>query len=317
MDVAVPWDKVGDVHRLDATAFAWKGQSAFGKLGRAHLRLEGADIELVTLDARAARDPALHHWLDRSAQAVATVYGNVPAERALLVVMPDPGRPRGFGLTLRGGGPSIVLLLGTTRDAGILADDWSAVHELLHLGIPHTDLADAWLFEGLVTYYTSVARARAGQRSAERAWSELVDGFERGRSTGTGRSLRDESAAMSRSGAYFRVYWAGAAMALLADVELRRAGVKGGLDAALRALRTCCASSRELFSAERLIRELDRAAGAPVFAKLSRQHLDRARFPNVEPTLRWLGVQTSKEGVVLSSDAPGVTVRNAIIARAR
>ena len=40
------------------------------------------------------------------------------------------------------------------------------------------------------------ARARAGIIDASFAWWELLDGFERGRSRGSGRTLREESAAM-------------------------------------------------------------------------------------------------------------------------
>jgi hypothetical protein len=316
MQVAVPWPRSGEGYEIPASAFNFRGQSAFGNLKRSQLNLAGTEVELVRVGTRGPAEPRLRAWLGDAGRAVSMVHGRMPAERALVLVLGESGRRRGFGLTLRGGGASIVMLLGDATDAAdgqALASDWTAVHELLHLGLPHTDPADAWLREGLTTYYTTLSRARAGFLSREQAWHELLDGFERGKRTGTGRTLRDESAAMHQSGAYWRVYWAGAALALLADVELRRAGSRDGLDGPMRAIASCCASSDELWDSERLARELDRAAHVPVIERLAAKHLDEPRFPDLEPTTEFLGVHPLGSSIELDPKAPGAQIRDAIL----
>jgi predicted metalloprotease with PDZ domain len=167
--------------------------------------------------------------------------------------------------------------------------------------------------EGLTTYYTTLSRARAGFLTREQAWDELLDGFERGKRTGTGRTLRDESAAMHQSGAYWRVYWAGAALALLADVELRRAGSRDGLDGPVRAIASCCASSDELWDSERLAHELDRAARVPVMQRLAAKHLDEQHFPDLEATTEFLGVHALGSAIELDPKAAGAQIRDAIV----
>src|SRR5207244_449476 len=111
---------------------------------------------------------------------------------------------------------------------------------------------DAWLSEGFATYYQAVLRARAGFFSARYAWQKMHEGFERGRRQTSSRSLAETSARMGREYQYMRVYWSGAAIALLADVALRKSsGGKKALDDALRALRTCCLHDAHLYSAPR------------------------------------------------------------------
>jgi hypothetical protein len=318
VDVAVPWVRTRDGYEIPASAWSFRGQSAFGRLRRSQLALAGAELDLVGIGPAGPRLDRLQGWLADAGRAVSAIHGRLPAERALLLVLGESGRRRGFGLTLRGGGANIVMLLGDgmdSADGAGLRGDWTAVHELLHLGLPPTDPTDAWLSEGLTTYYTAISRARAGLLSREQAWHELLDGFERGRRTGTGRTLREESASMHQSGAYWRVYWAGTALALLADVELRRAGAREGLDGPLRALANCCAGSDELWDSERLARELDQFSSSPVWSRLTARYLDERAFPDVEPATNFLGVRLATSGVELDSGAPGAAVRDAIVTR--
>jgi predicted metalloprotease with PDZ domain len=202
----------------------------------------------------------------------------------------------------------VVLRVG----GGELGDDSTALHELLHLGIPHIDLEHAWLFEGIVEYETRRARARAGTLAPERAWWELADGFERGRRAGTGRTLAEESAAMHRTRAYWRVYWAGAAIALETDVELRKCGTS--LQAALARLAREHAVAVGLSLAD-VIAALDRGCLSAPLAKIAARELARSEFPEIAPLLAWLGVRAGEAGAKLDDRAPGSAVRDAIIPR--
>jgi predicted metalloprotease with PDZ domain len=173
---------------------------------------------------------------------------------------------------------------------------------------------DAWLFEGLATYYTEVTRARAGIISPAEAYQHLLDGFARGRNGAGQQTLRDASREMRARHAFFRVYWAGAALAFLTDIAARRAGGTT-LDSALRSFAECCAASEEDWTAERVLARLDASLGAPRFADQARTWLDRKEFPDLDATLRALGVAPGAHGGALLTAAPEARLRDAIMAR--
>jgi len=108
-----------------------------------------------------------------------------------------------------------------------------------------------------------VMRARAGLITPDKAWEILHDGFQRGASRGGGRTLTDESRDMDETRAYWRVYWAGAAIALIADVTLRQHGAAPTLDAQMRAIRACCLDAPTRWSAEDLLARVAVTGAAP------------------------------------------------------
>jgi predicted metalloprotease with PDZ domain len=220
-----------------------------------------------------------------------------------------------FGMALRGGGPAVVLLLDSHAAAAKLSGDWTATHEFLHLGVPRLPPEDAWLFEGLATYYTEIVRARAGSISGAQAYQHLLAGFERGQRQRTWRTLRTESAEMHARRAFFRVYWSGAALALLTDVATRRAGGTT-LDSALRAFAACCASGEEEWTAERVLARLDAALGSSRYADLAHVWLDRSDFPAVSATLLDLGVSLGPRDEALFSKGRDSRIREEIVAKA-
>ena len=135
------------------------------------------------------------------------------ADGALLLVLPAPGnqihgRARGTG------GASILFFLGTDLDAAQARRSWELVHELVHLGFPSLPRRNHWAEEGLATYVEPIARARAGELSAEKVWGDLVRGLPQGL---PGRG--DEG--LDRTHTWGRTYWGSALVWLLADVEIR------------------------------------------------------------------------------------------------
>ena len=71
--------------------------------------------------------------------------------------------------------------------------------------------------EGLASYYQSISRARVGMISTRETWEDLRAGFERG--ARQGRTLGDATENMRAELAYMQVYWSGAAIFLLADLD--------------------------------------------------------------------------------------------------
>ncbi len=216
-----------------------------------------------------------------------------------------------FGMALRGGGPAVLLLISSAAEDDAFPGEWVAIHEFLHHGMPFIDHDDAWLSEGFVTYYSELLRSRAGFRAEAAGWEALLAGFERGRNAGVGMPLADESRQMHDNGAYQRVYWGGAAIALLADVALREAG--SSLDAAMRELRRCCAATPQIWPAEQVLTTLDVwLDGGPRLRPLVGPILRSAGFPELTAIYRKLGVSMVNGELTLDESAPLAHLRRAI-----
>lgn len=319
VQVAVPWPKVGDRYQVPASHFEWSAAGALGRFRRTRLTEDAGELDLVFLgEAWGERDAVITELVQRAARATTTIWGRLPTERAQILLLPRGDEA--FGYALRGGGDSLVLTFPANFDRDGIRTNWTAVHELLHLGFPAIETADAWFFEGYVTYFAAVARARVGWISERAAWWELLDGFQRGRARGSGKTLRAESAAMRETHEYWRVYWSGAAIAFETDVRLRRGG--GSLDAALRALWEERMDPAVRWRAKDMLARLDAHAGQPVPSSVAKQYLDRTTFPDVDAVLTSLGLTLASEpcrtkpceGLIsYDDDAPDAAIRQAIM----
>jgi hypothetical protein len=145
----------------------------------------------------------------------------------------------------------------------------------------------------------------------EEAWTELMTGFARGQSAGTGLALEEEARRVASTFAWARVYWAGAAIALLSDVEYRRRS--NGDDSLDHAMVRAADLRNQTLRASELIQAMDGDSGG-VMHRVSEEWLGTAEFPDVGEVLEWLGVASSERGAVLV-DAPGARVRDAIMNR--
>lgn len=266
-------------------------------------------VVLPGFERSVGRD-ALSAWAARALGVVGALLGPIPSgacgadasdgrglrtARVVVVpvrapVLPDAETPVLHGVSSWGGGRHLVIYLRSDVGAAgqpPLVGEWVLIHELFHLAFPW--IGPDWLAEGLATYLTEVARVRAGLLTAEGFWEQLVDGFLRGASVGGDLPLGAESEQMGERRTYWRVYWGGAALALLADVALRRQGHT--LDEGLRRLLRLCPEDDPLDA-------LDGGARGPFHALAERWLPDKA-FPAVDETLTRLGVV-----VVPDSDRP-------------
>jgi len=311
----LPWSGSGADFEIPETAFAWKSGGAFTHSAVQPLAAAGAELELSVLGGGfPEHDADLRDWLIQGAETSSLLLGHFPVPRALVVAVPGDRTGPAFGMALRGGGPAVVILLDRHADAASLRSDWTCTHEFLHLGVPRLPPEDAWLFEGLATYYTEVTRARAGIISSAQAYQHLLDGFARGRNGAGSHTLRDDSSEMRARHAFYRVYWSGAALAFLTDIAARRAG-GSTLDGALRSFADCCAADEDDWTAARVLARLDATLGAPRFAEQAKTWLDRKEFPDLQAALRALGVAPGTHGQAVFSAAPDAPIRDAIMAR--
>lgn len=282
---------------LDERSFRYVGYAAFGDLETLAVPVPGGCARLTVPSRSPLREsPHLVPWIARAGLASAQITGLATARDASITAVALAARgPVLFGMAGRGVVPS-VLLFATESPGPEIVDDWTLVHELSHLAVPYVPAADAWLSEGLATYYQEVLRARAGMQSAEAAWRAIDDGLRRGAADGTGRSLREESRRMHASRSYTRVYWAGAAIALLIDVALRTRGL-GSLDD--RIARVSALRDRTL-AADALVEALD--GGDGVVREVVGRWLDDERFPDVTPAYAALGLVRGPAGLALGGD---------------
>jgi hypothetical protein len=317
MGVSTPWQELPDQpfsFQLDESAFAFTGHVVLGDMETHSLSLPSARMRVAVMPGFPEETARLiAPWLTRAGQAASLPGGRFPVPEAQVIVVPTSPSPFPifFGHTGRSGGASIVLFMPTDTDRERLEQDWIAVHEFSHLWHPFVRRQDAWLSEGIATYWQEVLRARAGLISHEQVWQRLYEGAELGRDASA--SLTEETKRMPYAHNYQIVYWAGAAIALMLDVELR-AHSEGrlSLDLILSRLREQPEWYARARSATELLQAFDRLAGRPVCAPLASRHM-HGELPQLQALFEQLGV-------ALGSDAPTRTaaplgwVRDAILA---
>ena len=274
-------------------------------------------VEVVDVDDP-ARVEMLQRWIRESAEATKTLSGRFPLRDAYVRVQQIDSRdssPVPWGQTRRGnrvGLPEVGVLLYVRRNADYdaLRGDWTAVHELSHLYHPYLGDSGRWLAEGLASYYQNVFRARAGMLDADDAWERLDAGFRRGQAATSGVRLD----AMGRGrGGTMRVYWAGAAYWLEADLALRR-GSDTTLDAVLDRYARCCLHGGDPVAPPDFAAALDRIAGGDVFTALYRRYAASRAFPSLDDAYRRLGITRNSDGLEFVDNNESRRLRDAIMA---
>ncbi len=264
----------------------------------------------------AARVAQLRRWIGECANAALTSSGRFPLRDALVRIrlVPRRGRdssPVPWGQTRRDDGVSVLLYVRDDATYQELRDDWTAVHELSHLMHPYLGDDGRWLAEGLASYYQNVSRARAGLLDGDEAWRRIEAGFQRGRKVGAG--ARMDQIGRNR-GSTMRVYWAGAAFWLDADLALRREQ-RTDLDRVLAQYARCCLDGNAQLEPEEFVAALDRAGGNGVLARLYRRYAAMQDFPSQDEAYRALGLQRADSGELRFSDRPdALRLRRAIMA---
>ncbi len=298
---ATPWPRRDGRQWLGPSAFRRAGFVAIGRFDTRAVERASGRARLVMLgDGWSLDADEAAGWLARAMDGVATVQGRFPVDDLLVILVPQPGRGMGFGMVRRGGGYAIAFLVGRESSAEDIARSWVSWHELSHLYLPALPREDAWLYEGLATYYQEVLPARAGVQSDEDAWDDLSDGFARGeRGRRRYGPLGEEAARMRQTGAFTHVYWSGTAFALESDVALRRRG--SSLDAALRRGGARWRGDQREWSSQEVCALWDRGLDGRVLEPLRDRYAGRSDFPATAALLRRLGVRRESQGVVLGA----------------
>ncbi|MDJ0710494.1 MAG: hypothetical protein QNJ14_08895 [Woeseiaceae bacterium] len=253
--------------------------------------LPGAIMEIRftgTINERKAAE--LVDWLRDTANQVSAVSGSFPVPEPKVNVIATSGTrwsrsPVPFGRVTRRGGQTVELYVDVTRPIEDLYADWTASHEFSHLMLPRINWRQRWISEGFASYYQNVLMTRAGHYSPDEGLRRLSAGLERGRASRP--ELSPNAAALEGiSRARMKIYWSGAALALLADLEIReRSNGRDSLDAVLGRFQACCLPSDRRWSGTELMNRLDSLLDEPVFVPLYRRHADAVGFPDVTAAL--------------------------------
>jgi M61 glycyl aminopeptidase len=315
--VSTPWPRAEGVYTMDATAMRWEGYTVIGPLTREEFTIEGTVFDVTREDFADPRTPPVEAWLGDAWRAARSLVPGArpPRIQVLLRATERGGAPVSFGLVSRGGGPSVMFFVDPSAREEDLRGDWHATHEFVHLVHPVFFDRDAWLREGLATYYQEVLRARSGAITADAAWASLAQGIAEGIAEGRGATLAEESAAMGRTHRYHRVYWWGVAVALMVDVRIRSISQgRASLDTGLGALYEASLRAPErAWSAREAFEVIELATSVPVWDALVGPALASEEFPAVVETLRALGVQARVgAGSGLDDGAPMAAVRASI-----
>lgn len=277
------------------------------------LRAGGNELHVEVVDTPDAdRRAELQRWLAEVAGATLTAFGRYPLADATVRITQidsDDDSPVPWGQTLRQ--DQVAVLLYVRRDATLaqLREDWTAVHELSHLFHPYLGSDGRWLSEGLASYYQNVLRARAGLLTPAQAWEQLDAGFGRGQREHSGMPL--EQLSPGRRGT-MRVYWAGAAFWLEADLALRREH-GSSLDEVLSKYSRCCLRGTGEVAPPAFLGKLDELAGAGVFLPLYRRYAQSREFPSLDPAYSALGISREGDGLDFSDRPDAAALRAAIM----
>lgn len=257
-----------------------------------------------------ARVAMLQRWAAEAARATTLVAGRFPLDRARVEIRQRRGRgsdPVPWGQTSRRKTVSVLLYVREDATLPELRADWTAVHEFSHLFHPFLGREGRWMAEGLASYYQNVLRARAGLLTPAEAWRRLDAGFRRGRRATTEVPL---SSASGHRGP-MRIYWAGAAYWLQADLALRRRG--GSLDAVLANYARCCLDGNARLSPLAFARALDRIDGHGLFERLYREHAASTAFPDLHASYAALGLGMRSGQLVFDDDPRKARLRAAVM----
>jgi hypothetical protein len=322
--VSVPWqliDKTKNLYRLRNSPESADAPTAFGAFDYREIDVPGSVLRVALLNGNEDSDhEAVFEWLQATATDVSLAYGRFPNPSPQVVVIPvGGGRDRAdsavpFGQVIRDGGETVLLYINQNEPLAAFLDDWTATHEFSHLLLPYVERRNKWISEGFAQYYQNVLLARSGAYDEQHAWQKIYEGFERGRLSRPELTPNEAADGGVRTG-LMKVYWSGAAIALIADVSLRElSDGTESLDTVLEKLQSCCLPSDRVWSGPELFKQMDALTDFPVFESLYRRHADTAGFPDTSDIFERLGLSVSDGKVRLRKNAELKDIRLAIVA---
>lgn len=275
------------------------------------LAIGGAQIEVdVHLAPSDLSVEDVVSWVQRSAQAVASYYGQFPVSHARVVVtQSSDGGNSIHGTTwgdIEGAQGLTRMRIGRNVTKSDLTNDWTMTHELVHMALTSLPDENHWLEEGLATYVEPLARAQDGQLSVEEVWKEMLDGMGKGEPGAGDRGL-------DQTHAWGRTYWGGALFSLVADIEIRKMTAnRKSLKDALRAIVGAGATIDTERPLKTVLRIGDQATGTTVLEDLYAGWKDKPVTVDLGHLWSELGVEQGQYGIRFDDNAPLAKIRRSM-----
>ena len=275
--VSVPWPTAANRNSYNAakTPLGWSSKMAFGHFDYADIDVSEEHLRVAILGVENKQKVVeLKQWIQHGAQAIASVSGSFPVDNAQILVLPLGKRsePVPWAEVQRAGLPAVHLYIDQDRPIGQFYADWTLTHELSHLLLPKVSGSARWISEGLASYYQNVLMARAQLQSADKSWKKLKSGFAKGRKAAKSTSVVNAKRTK-------HVYWGGAALMFMADVELRLQQQGNSLDKVLIKLQSCCIPSTNYWQVDDFMQKLDELSQTTVFTDLLKNEARQSQFP--------------------------------------
>jgi len=296
--VSVPWlpiETEPNRYRITRSPESANAEAVFGKFDYADIEVPGAVLRVSLLrNGSNADSQSIFDWIRATATDVSLAYGRFPNPSPQVIIVPVPTTQSTgavpYGRVIRNGGEMVQFFVNLNKPIEEYMSDWTATHEFSHLLLPYVSRRHRWVSEGFAQYYQNVLLARSGEYDQQTAWQKLYEGFERGRKSRPELSPNEATEGGIRSG-LMKIYWSGAAIALMADVTMReRSGGAESLDSVLGQLQQCCLPADKVWTAPELFKTLDSFIDEPVFMPLYTRYADTAGFPDTASLLEQLGV---------------------------
>ena len=318
MHASVPWAPLPNgAYLYQATPPDWPGFSAFGRFDVYTVNSAGVALHIANPRTNMPVSPKkMKRWLKQAAASVAGVYGRFPIKdiQVLLIPIGHSREAVPFAQVVRNGGVCVEFFIDASRPLKEFITDWTATHELSHSLLPFVIREQAWLSEGMATYYQYILMARDGRLTPQQAWTRILKGFKRGIAGADGKSLQQTAADMSAVHSFRNVYWSGAAMMLRADVRLRRISNNNfSLDDVLARIQPFLKGSQAEWSGMEMMQLFDRFSGTTVFMDIYNRYVPSGRFPVDAAFLKDLGIIEDENGVHLNNNAPNAGIRRALL----
>jgi hypothetical protein len=246
-------------------------------------------------------------WIHRSAVAVTTYFGRYPVREHGLLVFANSDAQVSHGVTYGYRGPATQVSVGIDATADTFARDWVMVHEMTHTALPNLPRCALWLQEGNATYVEPIARAQAGQISAESVWRDSVIGMPHGLPS-------PGDVGMDGTHTWGRLYWGGAMFWLSAEIAFyEQTDGKRSLRDALRAINRASGGNQTLWLPEQMMQVGDDATRTKVLTTLYQQFAGARMAPDLDKIFARLGVIRRTDGQIEFDDrAPLASLRRAM-----
>ena len=279
-------------------------------LPSAQLQIGGATFDVTFTSGNLDRPQVVVlRWVTRAAEAVTTYYGRFAVKKVQIRVHPVEGESGVFdGTTWGYGGGYTRIAVGQHTSERQFDSDWMLTHEMTHMAFPDVPDRHHWIEEGIATYVEPIARAQAGQLSAEKVWRDMARDMPQGEPEQGDRGL-------DHTPTWGRTYWGGALFCLVADVRIRElTHNQKGLQDALRGILAAGGNIENEWPVAKAFQIGDQATGTTVLADLYAQMKDSPVTVDLDAMWRKLGVVSAGRDVSFDDRAPLAAVRKAITA---